>query len=164
MKDYDQFCFEEAAICIPLANRRPRMVETLRDNLLENIHGCVELKISPCDNILNRDTHQTINNMIHACMSKRHIKYSIVGEYQPQTHRWHYHGFMYPPKEDTMNKIDKMRRSLVRQIGRTGTALIRNEICLVDYMIKTYVHPIVLNSVQPFKRDCYSTNQFNLNI
>lgn len=148
---------DRAKIEQPLADFRPPIdLPTFKLRSSDTIKNCIAVGISPRDNVLNQDFHQTINNRIKHIFTRRQIPFTIVGEWSPEKHRWHYHGFCKIPN---LTKLDSLKRSISRQIGRIETENIRDEPAYIDYMVKCYETPYINNTIQPWKLDSYTTTQ-----
>lgn len=134
-------------------------IQQAHDKLDDLVNGCVAIGISPTDTIIQNNTHDGINAIVKRIMKRRRIKFFVVGEWSPK-HRWHYHGIVDVRNTiyDSMKTLDLLKKSLTRQIGRTQTEQIQNEPAYVDYMLKCYENPIVLDTIQPFTISSYSTN------
>lgn len=141
---------------LPLAGNQPdnkllKKAHMLIDLLFPN---SIEIGLSPRDHILNMGPHNVINTLIKNSIRRLHglNHLFLVGEWAPDTKRWHYHGII---SIKDIASLDKIRRRLEIDIGRVEVNNIRNEQCLEDYIFKVYHEPIIMNTIQPFTEDSY---------
>lgn len=118
--------------------------------------GALEIWINP-RNESNDMGPAPLNTKIFKILTKYCSNFILIAEVPPHNLTyWHYHGLCNIIGNDIM-KIQKLKRCLSRNVGRSSVNQITNTPAYVDYMFKMYTTAHVLHKIQPFTNNSYIT-------
>lgn len=118
--------------------------------------GALEIWINP-RNESNDMGPGPLNRKIYKVLQRHTHNFILIGEVPPNNLTyWHYHGLCTIIGND-ISRVQKLTRSLSRNIGRSAINNITNGPAYVEYMFKMYLTPYVMKKIQPWTPNSYIT-------